>query len=68
MYYTYVLISIKDEKNYTGYSKNLKLRFKQHQDGMVESTKNRRPRVLIYYSPNEMLQEAIPIHRDYFTG
>ncbi|MFC2093018.1 GIY-YIG nuclease family protein [Bacteroidota bacterium] len=45
MYYTYVLISIKDEKNYTGYSKNLKLRFKQHQDGMVESTKNRRPLV-----------------------
>ena len=49
MYYIYVLKAKKDEKNYTGYFKNLKLRFKQHQDGMVESTKNRRPLFLIYY-------------------
>ena len=68
MHYTYVLLSKKDEKYYIGYSKNLKLRFKQHQDGKVTSTKNRRPFKLIYYSPSEMLQEAIPIHRDYFTG
>ena len=49
MYYTYVLLSEKDKKYYTGYSKNLKLRFKQHQEGKVISTKNRRPFVLIYY-------------------
>ena len=49
MYYTYVLRSKKDGKLYTGYSKNLKLRFKQHQDGNVKSTKNRRPFILIYY-------------------
>ncbi|MFC2093014.1 GIY-YIG nuclease family protein [Bacteroidota bacterium] len=49
MYYTYVLLSKKDGKYYAGYSKNLKLRFKQHQDGNVESTKNRRPLILIYY-------------------
>ena len=49
MYYTYVLLSKKDEKYYAGYSKNLKLRFKQHQDGKVLSTKNRRPFILIYY-------------------
>lgn len=48
-YFVYVLISHKDEKLYTGYTKNLNLRFKQHNRGQVESTKNRRPFKLIYY-------------------
>lgn len=48
-YYIYVLRSLKDGKNYTGYTKNLKLRFEQHCNGEVESTKNRRPLVLIYF-------------------
>jgi putative endonuclease len=30
MYYTYVLQSEKDMKFYVGYTKNLKLRFEQH--------------------------------------
>ncbi|MCK4338650.1 MAG: GIY-YIG nuclease family protein [Candidatus Cloacimonetes bacterium] len=68
MFYTYVLISTRDEKIYTGYTKNLKLRFEKHQRGKIKSTKDRRPLKLIYYSPSEMLQEAIPMHRDYFTG
>ncbi len=49
MYYTYVLHSEKDGKFYTGYAKNLKLRFEQHCKGQVESTKDRRPLKLIYY-------------------
>jgi putative endonuclease len=48
-YYTYVLFSLKDGKNYAGYTKNLKLRFEQHQNGLVNSTKNRRPLKLIYF-------------------
>ncbi|WP_319230583.1 GIY-YIG nuclease family protein [Draconibacterium orientale] len=48
-YYTYVLFSEKDNKNYAGYTKNLKLRFEQHQKGLVESTKNRRPLKLVYF-------------------
>jgi len=55
MYYTYVLKSKKDEKFYIGYSKNVKLRFEQHKKGLVESTKDRRPLKLVYYSPREML-------------
>ena len=47
-YYIYVLKSKKDKKFYTGYTNNLKLRFEQHQKGLVESTKNRRPLKLIY--------------------
>ena len=49
MYYTYVLQSTKDMKFYTGFTKDLKLRFEQHDKGLVESTKDRRPFKLIYY-------------------
>jgi len=49
MYYTYVLLSLKDKKMYTGYTKDLKLRFEKHVKGLVESTKDRRPLKLIYY-------------------
>ena len=40
---------MKDMNFYTGFTKNLKLRFKQHNKGLVESTKRRRPFNLIYY-------------------
>lgn len=49
MYYTYVLLSEKDGKHYTGYTQDLKLRFEQHQKGLVESKKYRRPLKIIYY-------------------
>ena len=49
MYYTYVLQSMEDMKFYTGFTKDLKLRFEQHNKGNVESTKDRRPLRLIYY-------------------
>jgi putative endonuclease len=49
MYYTYVLQSIKDKGLYAGFTKNLKLRFEQHNKGRVESTKDRTPVKLIYY-------------------
>jgi putative endonuclease len=48
-YYVYVLQSQKDGKFYTGYTKNLKLRFEEHEKGEVSSTKNRRPLTLIYF-------------------
>jgi len=58
MHYIYVLRSKKDNKNYTGYTKNLKLRFEQHCKGLVESTKNRRPLKLIYYEACLNQQDA----------
>jgi len=48
MFYTYVLQSIRDKDFYTGFTKNLKLRFEQHNKGQVESTKERCP-FKIYY-------------------
>ncbi len=62
MYYTYILYSLKDKKFYTGYTKNLKLRFEQHQKGLVESTKNRRPFKLVYYEACLHQQDAT--HRE----
>ena len=50
MYYTYILQSAKDKQFYTGFTKDLKLRFEQHNKGVVESTANRRPFKLIYYA------------------
>ena len=49
MYYTYVLESIKDNGLYTGFTRNLKLRFEQHNKSLVDSTKDRMPLRLIYY-------------------
>ena len=44
-----MLQSEKDGNFYVGFTKDLKLRFEQHQNGRVESTKERRPLNLIYY-------------------
>ena len=49
MYYTYVLQSDNDGKLYTGFTKDLKLRFEQHDKGVVDSTRYRRPLRLVYY-------------------
>ncbi|MDP2672138.1 MAG: GIY-YIG nuclease family protein [Candidatus Daviesbacteria bacterium] len=61
-YYTYILRSEKDRKMYTGYTKDLKLRFKLHEDGQVGSTKERRPLKLIYYEACLNQQDAT--HRE----
>lgn len=62
MYYTYVLESLKDKKKYTGYTKDLKLRLDQHNEGKVKSTSDRRPLKLIYYEACLNQQDAT--HRE----
>jgi putative endonuclease len=49
MYYTYVLKSLKNGSLYTGYTNDLKLRIKEHNDGLSGYTKKYRPYKLIYY-------------------
>jgi putative endonuclease len=61
-YYVYVLKSTKDGKFYTGYTKDLKLRFEEHNNGNVPSTKNRLPLTLIYYEACLNQQDAT--HRE----
>lgn len=61
-YYTYVLRSEKDRKLYTGYTKDIKLRFEQHNKGLVDSTKDRRPLILIYFEA--CLSQEDALHRE----
>lgn len=61
-HFVYILKSEKDNKFYTGYTKNLKLRFKLHQDGKVPSTKLRQPLKLIYYEA--CLNQKDATHRE----
>jgi putative endonuclease len=49
LFYVYVLQSELDGKFYTGFTNDLKQRFKKHQKGLVPSTKHRLPLKLIYY-------------------
>ena len=49
VYYTYLLQSDKDDGFYIGFTKDLKLKFEQHNKGHVNSTKDRGPSKLIYY-------------------
>lgn len=49
MFYMYVLKSLKDGKLYFGSTNDLKRRFQEHQNGLQQSTKGRRPFILVYY-------------------
>ena len=64
MYYVYVLYSLKDKKFYIGFTKNIKLRHKEHNDGKVRSTKYRRPFKLIYFET--YISEANAKRREIF--
>ena len=62
LYYVYILQSLKDNNFYTGYTKNIKLRFELHKQGKVESTRNRLPLKLIYFEACLNQQDAT--HRE----
>ena len=62
MYYVYVLKSEKDNKFYTGFTKNIKDRIQKHNNGLVESTKNRRPFKLVYFKVSYNIDDTI--HRE----
>jgi len=57
-YSTYVLKSLVDHKHYTGLSSDIEKRHKMHNNGKVQSTKRRRPFMLIYQEVAETLVEA----------
>jgi putative endonuclease len=61
-YYTYVLLSEKDNNYYTGFTKDIKLRFEQHSKGLVLCTKDRRPFKLIYFEA--CLDQKDATHRE----
>lgn len=58
MFYVYVLKSKKDDKCYIGSTTDLRRRFKEHNKGLVSSTKPRRPLELIYYEAYASEEDA----------
>jgi putative endonuclease len=67
LHHVYVLKSSKDGKLYIGYTSNLDRRIQEHKNGLVTSTKNRRPLELVYVE--EFKEKANALQREkYFKG
>ncbi|OQA04240.1 MAG: GIY-YIG nuclease superfamily protein [bacterium ADurb.Bin400] len=64
-HYSYVLESLKDNRLYYGMTNNPDLRLKQHNDGRVDSTKNRRPLRLVGYEEHPTKEAALSRERYY---
>ena len=59
MYYVYILRSLKDNRFYTGYTEDIKRRFKEHNSGQEKSTKYRLPFVLVYFEAYTDKRDAL---------
>lgn len=68
MFYTYVLKSHKDGKFYTGWTKDLTNRMKEHMSGSVKATKDRVPMELVYYEACLSEKSAIVREKQLKTG
>jgi putative endonuclease len=65
MCYVYILISQVDMERYIGSTVNLSVRLSEHDLGLVNSTKNRRPLKLYAYQICENIGEARKIEHMY---
>ena len=61
-FFVYILRSEKDGKLYTGYTTDLSQRLNEHNEGKVNSTRNRRPFILIYYE--SCMDHKDALHRE----
>ncbi len=59
MYYVYVIQSKKGKQFYTGFTRDLQNRLREHNAGRVFSTKGRGPFELIYYEACLNEQDAL---------
>ena len=67
MYYVYVLKSEKDGMLYTGVTKDINRRMREHQAGKTRSLRNRRPLVLVYSETYTTKREAMARERYFKT-
>ena len=67
MYYCYIL-QLKDDSYYHGYTTNLKLRFTDHQRGIVPSTKDLRPVKIVFYVAFISKSKALSFEKYLKTG
>jgi putative endonuclease len=58
-YYVYILKSLKDKGYYYGYSSDVAMRLNFHNEGLVRSTKGRRPFVLHYVEEFDNKSDAL---------
>lgn len=58
MFYVYIIKSKKDNGFYTGSTNDLKRRMKEHNNGLVLSTKSRTPFELVYYEAYKSESDA----------
>jgi len=58
MFYVYVIKSLKDNRNYIGYTGDLDRRLREHNKGKSKSVRNRGPFELIYSETYNTRQEA----------
>jgi len=68
MFYAYVLRSKKDNKLYIGQTRDLKKRVMRHNEGLVPSTKHRRPMELVYYEACLNEEKSIKGEKYFKTG
>ena len=68
MFYTYVLKSKKDGELYIGFSSDLKKRLEEHNKGLVDITKHRRPFELVYYEACRNKEKALAREKSLKTG
>ncbi len=68
MFYTYVLRSERSNEMYTGFTKDLRKRFREHVENKVASTKGRGPFVIIYYEACMNINDAVARERYLKTG
>ena len=62
MYYVYVLQNVQQETDfYTGYSRDLKRRFKEHNEGKNTSTRGKKWRIVYYEA---YVSEAVARNRE----
>ena len=68
MYNVYVLRSERDQKRYIGTTNYIEERLFEHNNGLVKSTKNRRPLKLIYTEEFEDKTEALQREKFFKSG
>lgn len=69
MWYTYVLISLKNKRRYTGITSDLKQRLEEHNSGIGgEYTSKNRPFKLVFYEAFLAKKDAEKQERFYKTG
>ncbi len=68
MFFTYVMLSERDNKLYIGFTNDLEKRVEEHHKGVVASTANRRPLKLIYYEACLNEEDALKREKYFKTG